>query len=359
MDIEEKIKLIAKPPTEEIITEEDLRNLLETKEHPIAYNGFEPSGMMHLGTGLISGLKMMDFIKAGVHYKVLLADWHAFLNKKLDGDMKKIKQAAEYFKKGWAALGVKGVEYIYASDLIENPDYWEILMKISTKTKFKRIRRCLPIMGRLVDKYDGLAIAFFLYPLMQCADIFKLKVDITQLGLDQRNANMLAREIGPKIGYWKPIAVHHHLLMGLQKTERMGYDADQAIDSQISMKQSKSRPDSAIFIHDSPKEIKRKLKKAYCPEGQLKENPIIEIAKYIILRDKDSVLEIKRPAQYGGDISVTLPELMEQYKTKQIHPGDLKPAVADKISEILEPVRRYFKDHPEYLDLFKTTKITR
>lgn len=44
MDIETKLELIKRPPTEEIITEEDLRQLLETKEHPIAYNGFEPSG---------------------------------------------------------------------------------------------------------------------------------------------------------------------------------------------------------------------------------------------------------------------------------------------------------------------------
>ena len=130
MDIEEKIELIAKLPTEEIITKKDLRDLLETKEHPIAYNGFEPSGMMHLGTGLFSALTMIDFIKAGVRYKVLLADWHAFLNKKLGGDIEKIKQAAEYFQKGWAALGVKGVEYIYASDLIKDTEYWETIMKI-------------------------------------------------------------------------------------------------------------------------------------------------------------------------------------------------------------------------------------
>ena len=44
MDIETKLELIRKPPTEEIITEDALRQLLETKEHPIAYNGFEPSG---------------------------------------------------------------------------------------------------------------------------------------------------------------------------------------------------------------------------------------------------------------------------------------------------------------------------
>ncbi len=359
MDIETKIELIAKPPTEEIVTMDDLRHLLETKDHPIAYNGFEPSGMMHLGTGLISGLKMIDLVQAGVRYKVLLADWHAFLNKKLEGDMDKIKKAAEYFIKGWEALGIKGVEFIYASDLIEKTEYWETLLRISTQTTFNRVRRCLPIMGRVADTYEGLHVALFLYPLMQCADIFQLEVDITQLGLDQRNVNMLARELGPALGFWKPVAVHHHLLMGLQKAERMGYDADTAIDAQISMKQSKSRPDSAIFIHDPPDEIRRKIKNAWCPEGQIEENPIIEIAKYILLREKNAILEIKRPEKYGGDISVTLTELLDQFQKRQIHPQDLKKAIAIRLIEILEPARKYFKANPKYLKIFKKTKITR
>jgi tyrosyl-tRNA synthetase len=359
MDIETKIELIRKPPTEEIITEEDLRQLLETKEHPIAYNGFEPSGMMHLGTGLISALKMKDLIDAGVRYKVLLADWHAYLNKKLEGNMERIKKAADYFKKGWEVLGVKGVEYIYASDLVEKTEYWETLLKLSTSLTFNRIRRCLPIMGRVADTYDGLQMAFFLYPIMQCTDIFELEVDMPQLGMDQRNVNVLAREIGPKLGYWKPVAVHHHLLMGLQKAERMGYDADTAIDAQISMKQSKSRPDSAIFIHDSEAEIRRKLKKAWCPEGQIEENPLIEIVKYLILRKEDAVLEIKRKPKFGGDISVTLSELVDKFQNKEIHPSDLKSAVANKLIEILEPARRYFDDNPGDLDFFKNGKITR
>jgi tyrosyl-tRNA synthetase len=194
---------------------------------------------------------------------------------------------------------------------------------------------------------------------MQCADIFALEIDITQLGLDQRHANMLAREVGPALGLWKPVAVHHHLLMGLQKVERMGYDADTAIDAEISMKQSKSRPESCIFIHDSPEEIKRKIKSAWCPESQINENPLIEIAKYIILREKDAILEIKRPEKYGGTISVTLSELVDQFQNRQIHPSDLKSAIADKLIEILEPARKYFNAHPEDLDFFTQAKITR
>ncbi len=86
MDVERKVELIKRPPTEEIITEKGLKDLLETNEHPIAYNGWEPSGKVHLETGLICAYKMKDFIDAGVKFKAYLSTWHAWLNDKLGGD---------------------------------------------------------------------------------------------------------------------------------------------------------------------------------------------------------------------------------------------------------------------------------
>ncbi|CAN0458298.1 unnamed protein product, partial [Discosporangium mesarthrocarpum] len=54
----------------------------------------------------------------------------------------------------------------------------------------------------------------------QCADVFFLKADICQLGLDQRKVNMLAREYcdmtRPKIKH-KPIILSHHMLAGLKE----------------------------------------------------------------------------------------------------------------------------------------------
>jgi len=37
MDLETRMKLIMRPPTEEVITPEELRMLLEVNEHPVAY----------------------------------------------------------------------------------------------------------------------------------------------------------------------------------------------------------------------------------------------------------------------------------------------------------------------------------
>jgi len=47
MSLDEKYELVLSVG-EECIQEEELRNLLEKKENPICYDGFEPSGRMHI-----------------------------------------------------------------------------------------------------------------------------------------------------------------------------------------------------------------------------------------------------------------------------------------------------------------------
>ena len=46
-----------------------------------------------------------------------------------------------------------------------------------------RIKKCCQIMGR---QEGTLTAAQILYPIMQCTDIFFLRADICQLGVDQR-----------------------------------------------------------------------------------------------------------------------------------------------------------------------------
>ena len=47
MTLDEKFKLV-RSVGEECIQEDELRNLLEKKPNPICYDGFEPSGRMHI-----------------------------------------------------------------------------------------------------------------------------------------------------------------------------------------------------------------------------------------------------------------------------------------------------------------------
>lgn len=349
MDIERKIDLVRRTPTEEVVTEEDLKSMFETHKSPKHYIGFEISGKVHLGTGLCTALKLRDFQEAGIKTTVFLADYHSYINGKLGGDLEKIREVAKgYFKHAFVSLGLENVEYILASDLYDN-DYWKEVLKISRDTTIKRMLRCITIMGR--KETEGTSSAAVLYPAMQAADIFMLDVQMAHAGMDQRKVHMLARELSH--AYKKDlVAVHGHLLPGLQGVERMS--PDQVIEA----KMSKSKPSSAIFIHDAPEEIKSKIKKAYCPEKTVEGNPMIEYAEYLFLRDRP--LKIERPEKFGGDLEIaTAEELKEAFSAGKLHPMDLKNAVASELIETLAPCREYFEKNKHYLEQIRPADITR
>ncbi|MEM4390749.1 MAG: tyrosine--tRNA ligase [Candidatus Diapherotrites archaeon] len=338
MDVEERINLV-KQVGEEIITEEELRQLFETKQEPIVYDGFEPSGKIHIAQGLLRAININKMIKAKTKFKLLIADWHAWANNKFSGNMEKISLAGNYMVEVWKAcdLDFDKVEIVYASSLVEKKPYWEKVMKIATTNTLNRIIRCSQIMGR--TESETLYASQILYPCMQAADIFELNVDIAQLGMDQRKVNMLAREVGEKLGYWKPIAVHHHMLLGLIPINTSA----EGIERAIQLKMSKSKPDSAIFMTDTKEEVDRKINKAYCPEKIVKDNPILEYCKYIIF-EKFREVKIERPQKFGGNIFYfSYNDLEKDFVNGNLHPLDLKKAVAWHVNELLEPIRKHFE----------------
>ena len=132
MDIDRKMQLIASVG-EEVISEDDLRELLVAKPHPVAYNGFEPSGRIHIAQCVVTAINMNKLIDAGCQVKMFVADWHAQANNKLGGDLEKIQTTGKYFIEVWKACGMKleHVEFVWASDLVKDPLYWQLVLKVA------------------------------------------------------------------------------------------------------------------------------------------------------------------------------------------------------------------------------------
>ena len=121
-------------------------------------------------------------------------------------------------------------------------------------------------------------------------------------------------------------------------------DEDSRLDARISSKMSKSKPWTSIFIHDDYATIRSKIRKAWCPEGMVENNPILEIARYIIFHEYDSIT-IERPSKYGGDVTYNnYKELEQDFIAKRLHPLDLKDNVSRYLDKIIDPVRRYLAD---------------
>ena len=328
---------------EEVVTSADLDALIARGGRPRAYIGLEPSGYVHIGSGGVVSEKIKDLVSAGFDFTVLLADWHAMINNKLGGDLEAIQACGRYFEDAFRALGVPdSVRFVFANDLVADRDYWADVVRVSKAASVARIKRALTIMGRKEEEAD-LDASMLIYPAMQVTDIHRLDLDLALGGMDQRHAHMLFRDLAPKLG-WKPVvAIHTPLLVGLKGQGRM--DA-------IEAKMSKSRPETAILVHDSPEEIARKVEKAFCPPKDTEGNFVTEVARLLLL--PKGPLKIERPAKYGGDVAFEhFHGLSAAYTSGELHPKDLKAAVARTLAGRLAPARAYFERKPENLEALR------
>jgi tyrosyl-tRNA synthetase len=346
LDITEKVELIKRPPTEEIVTEEELLELLKTNSKPKHYIGLEISGFLHLGSLISTGFKINDFIKAGVDCTVFLADWHTLINDKLDGDWNKISKVAEYYESAFK-LVCPGVKIVKGSELYNSKkEYWAELIRFTKHMSLARTMRTLTIMGRS-EKEEKIDLAKLLYPPMQAVDIHFLEVDIAHAGMDQRKIHMLVRENFPKMGWKVPVAVHHKLLPAL--TEPI----NDAKNSKMLSKMSKSNPNSGIFIHDSDDEIKAKIRKAWCEEGNIRNNPLLEISEQIIFH-RYKEMKVERLEKFGGNVSYfKYSQLESDFANRKLHPTDLKQTVSNYLVSIISEIRKKLVINKEVLDIIE------
>ena len=345
LDITEKVDLIQRPPTEEVVTQEELIELFKTNSSPNHYIGLEISGFLHLGSLISTGFKINDFVKAGVKCKIFLADWHTLINDKLGGDWETIAKVSKYYQDAFK-LVCPDAEIILGSKLYEEKtEYWSELVKFTKHMSIARTMRTLTIMGRSEDD-KKIDVAKLLYPAMQAVDIHSLDVDIAHAGMDQRKIHMLVREIFPKMKWKVPVAVHHKLLPGLSKPTDTN-------DSKILGKMSKSDPNSGIFIHNTDDEIKKKISKAWCEEANTENNPLLEIARTIIFHEFKE-MNVERPEKFGGNASYSdYKQLETDFAGKKLHPGDLKQTVGNYLTKVISPIREKLNLSEELNDAIK------
>lgn len=316
MDVDEKIKMIEEG-TLEIVNVDELVDVLK-KEEPVAYTGYEPSGRIHLGHAVtIEKLKTLQ--KLGFKIKILLADYHAFLNGK--GELDEIAEIAKYNMECFKALGLDdGTEFVLGSSMELERDYVDKVYQLAVQTTLKRAKRSMDQVSR---HDDNPKVASVIYPIMQTVDMALLGVDVALGGMEQRKIQMLARENLEKIGENVPVCIHTPLLHGLDGDDKMS-----------------SSKDNFIAVDDSVEVISKKINKSYCPQGVVEDNPMIEIAETFVYPNQETLV-IRRPEKFGGDVELTRDELLDSFSEGVLHPMDLKNGIRDFLIEYLRPVREY------------------
>ncbi|HMZ31708.1 MAG: tyrosine--tRNA ligase [Methanomicrobiales archaeon] len=299
----------------EVVTDDELRALL-VKSKKRVYAGYEPSGEIHLGH-LVTVNKLIDLKEAGFEVVILLADLHAFLNRK--GTMERVGELAQYNRRCFEGLGLRDIEYVLGSELQLSPDYQLMVLRLSQQITLNRAKRSMDEVGR---NMDAPTVSQMIYPIMQMVDIAQLDVDAAVGGIDQRKIHMLAREHLVNIGYPTPVCIHTPILNGLDG------------------KKMSSSSGNYISVSDSVEEIEKKCQKAFCPP-ECEENPILQMFQYHIFPRLGAVI-IKRPAKFGGDREFQrFEELEEAYRKGEVHPLDLKKAAGTHLADMLSCVRDY------------------
>ncbi len=375
MDTETKIDRLTRG-LEEVLTREDLKYALETGIPLKHYIGLEISGQPHIGAALKTLYHIHHFQKGGADCSIFLADWHAWINDKLGGNKDDISRVAKgYFKECFmAAAKVAKVDpesicFVLGSELYHNQDaYWETVMDVCKHTTLARMQRSTTIMGR--SEGEKMDFAKLIYPAMQVADIYFQQITLAHAGMDQRKAHVVAREVAHKLQYHtlkhqnktiSPIALHHHLVMGLQKPSQWPIPKEKLQEMHSAMKMSKSVQGSAVFLDDSPEEIKKKINAAFCVEKDLSYNPVLDWAEHLVFPFVKK-MEIDRPAKFGGTVSYAhYKDLENDFASGKLHPMDLKNGLADALSDILSPARKHLTSEKskKLKAEFEELKVTR
>lgn len=183
--------------------------------------------------------------------------------------------------------------------------------------------------AEVVKQIEYPLLSGLLYPGLQALDEEYLKVDAQFGGVDQRKIFTFSEKYLPQLGYEKRIHFMNPMVPGL-----------------AGGKMSSSEEDSKIDLLDSPANVKKKLKKAFCEPGNVTDNGLLSFVKHVLfsLFKEGEGFEINRSEENGGDITFNDYNDLEQYfADNKLHPADLKATVEKYINKLLEPIRKEFE----------------
>ena len=221
--------------------------------------------------------------------------------------------------------------------------------------------------AEVVKQVESPLLSGLLYPGLQALDEQYLDVDFQFGGIDQRKIFTFAELYLPRLGYAKRAHLMNAMVPGL-----------------AGGKMSASDPNSKIDFLDTPEAVRKKLKSAFCEEGNVQENGVLSFVEAVLIpisqlrlerkaaaeAGSSTVLEpglgdqrpfisddapagtvfsVERDEKFGGSTHYkTFDEIKEDFENKQLHPKDLKASVANGIIRLLEPVRKAFEENEEW-----------
>eukprot|EP00842_Homolaphlyctis_polyrhiza_P006459 jgi/Hompol1/6814/HPOL_005090-RA len=336
---DEKFDLITRG-LQEYLGGDRIKEVLAERDLSI-YWGTATTGRPHIAY-FVPMAKIADFLQAGCHVTILFADLHAFLdNQKAPWDLLKLR--TKYYeatiKAMLSSIGVPldKLKFVVGTSYQLSREYTLDVYRLLSMTTEHAAKKA---GAEVVKQVASPLLSGLTYPLLQVLDEEYLNVDAQFGGVDQRKIFVLAEKALPQLGYAKRAHLMNVMVGGLSGSKMSSSDADSKID-----------------LRDEDDAVVAKIKKAFCEEGNVDDNPILSFIKVVVfpvnrLKDSDYKFVINRPEKFGGDRVFETPDALEEsFRNKEVHPGDLKAAAASAINALLEPIRAVFRNDPELIKL--------
>jgi len=274
----------------------------------IVVTGLKPTGTLHLGSylgALRQLLELQDEYKGRCF--IFIADYHAMTQA---DEFKNYREYAKDMAVDFLALGLdpKKVTLFFQHDV---PETTELCWMFNSVIPISFLERMTQYKDAIA-KEKSVNMGLFDYPVLQAADILIYGGDRVPVGEDQVQHVELTRDVarfwnnrfGETFTEPKPLLTKSARVMSLNFPER---------------KMSKSIPGSAIYLTDSPDEIRAKVRKAVtatdAPAG-------------VMPTGVANLFELF--AEFGPADEVA--KFQKQYKDGSIRYSELKDAVADHIA---------------------------
>ena len=299
----------------------------------IVVSGIRPTGCLHLGNyfGAVKNfLKMQD--ENNCYF--FIADYHSLTTHPnpvdLHGNVKQV--LAEYIACG---LDYEKSTIYLQSNLQET---CELYLFLNMNAYIGELERCTSFKEKIRKHPDNINAGLFTYPVLMAADILIHRANKVPVGKDQEQHLEMARTFANRFNriyksdfFPEPLAYN----FGQQLVKIPGLDG--------TGKTGKSEgAGNAVFLSDSPEEIRKKLMKAVTDSGPTipnQEKPESIQNLFTLL----NVMSSEDTVKYFED----------KYNDCTIRYGDLKKQLAEDIINYTNPIREKIKDVYENNELIK------
>jgi len=262
----------------------------------VTMTGLMPSGRMHLGHKLVVD-QLIWYQKHGADIFLCVADLEAHTTRKLTLEQTR-KIAIEEYLVNFQALGLDlrkcNLYFQSQSDAVRN-----LAFTLGTKINYSMLKAIYGFGGTTSAShmfYPTIDISDILHP--QLKEFGGPRPSVIPVGVDQDPHLRLARDIAARFKddykFVAPSSTYHRLMWGLDGGDKM----------------SSSKPETAIFLTDTPKDAELKIKDAFTggqptasEQRELGGDPsrcvIYEMCVYHLMMDDTELLQMREECKAG------------------------------------------------------------